>query len=413
MKRMLLIIPIVAVMAAGATGQAPKEPILVIDSVETRWDGVFADLVEFSKPSADEVMVRWRYRNVGQQPMRFPDLGTITNHTRVIDPAGRTIYLPLKDSDGDVVGSSTINTGSIKTGKTIAPGASQLHWVKVTPPPGDAGLSVVVPGALPFENVSIGAKATVKPLTAARPAQVTQEGETEGLSVEVVDARRVPGGMVNVVFRYRYGGAKRFGFDDLSNIVPRAYILDPQGRTKYEVMRDTSKDPISGTTIEFGSIPNGIRLNPGTTMHTWAKFHAPPDTVKKVTVVLPNAPPLEGVVITGSGGSTPDAGRAVIGESRGVEAALKELGARVTDTEIRIDLAADVLFDFDKAEIRKEAGPSLQKIAAVIAANQGAAVSIEGHADSKGSDSHNLPLSEKRAAAVKAWLIANAGISEA
>jgi outer membrane protein OmpA-like peptidoglycan-associated protein len=86
---------------------------------------------------------------------------------------------------------------------------------------------------------------------------------------------------------------------------------------------------------------------------------------------------------------------------------LKDLGAKVTEAEIRIDLSADVLFDFDEAEIKKEAEPSLRKVATVLNANPGAKVSIEGHTDGKGADAYNQTLSEQRAASVRRWLITN------
>ncbi len=88
----------------------------------------------------------------------------------------------------------------------------------------------------------------------------------------------------------------------------------------------------------------------------------------------------------------------------GLEAALKDLGAKVSATEIRIDLSADVLFDFDKADIKKEADAELQKLATVIKGHPDAQVTIEGHTDGKGTDAYNNALSEKRAASVKTWL---------
>jgi outer membrane protein OmpA-like peptidoglycan-associated protein len=39
-----------------------------------------------------------------------------------------------------------------------------------------------------------------------------------------------------------------------------------------------------------------------------------------------------------------------------LQAALKDLGATVRGKEIKIDLSADVLFNFDKADLRREAG---------------------------------------------------------
>ena len=93
-----------------------------------------------------------------------------------------------------------------------------------------------------------------------------------------------------------------------------------------------------------------------------------------------------------------------------VQAALKDLGARVTAREIKIDLAADVLFDFDKADLRSEAGPALEKVAAVLRAYPKGAVAIDGHTDGKGADQYNQKLSERRAESVRRWL-ANAGIA--
>jgi outer membrane protein OmpA-like peptidoglycan-associated protein len=90
-----------------------------------------------------------------------------------------------------------------------------------------------------------------------------------------------------------------------------------------------------------------------------------------------------------------------------LQAALRDLGATVREKEIKISLSADVLFDFDKADLRPEAGPSLAKVAAVLKAHPKAATLIEGHTDGKGTDKYNQPLSERRAEAVRRWLAAN------
>ncbi|MFL5029762.1 MAG: OmpA family protein [Xanthobacteraceae bacterium] len=90
-----------------------------------------------------------------------------------------------------------------------------------------------------------------------------------------------------------------------------------------------------------------------------------------------------------------------------VQAALRDLGATVKAKEIKINLSADVLFDFDKADLRPEAGPSLAKVAEVLKAYPRAATLIEGHTDGKGTDQYNQPLSERRAEAVRRWLAAN------
>ena len=99
----------------------------------------------------------------------------------------------------------------------------------------------------------------------------------------------------------------------------------------------------------------------------------------------------------------------IIGVSRGIEGVLKDLGAKVTAQEIRIELAADVLFDFDKHELRAEALPSLEKVAEVLRSRAGSPVTIEGHSDGKGSDAYNQALSERRAQSVRDWLVKSGG----
>lgn len=105
--------------------------------------------------------------------------------------------------------------------------------------------------------------------------------------------------------------------------------------------------------------------------------------------------------------------RPIVGVSRGLEAVLEELDAVVTAQEIRIDLAADVLFDFDQADVKPAAAGELGKVAQVIRAHPGAAIAIEGHTDARGADDYNQRLSERRAAAVETWLAENADVDAA
>lgn len=97
------------------------------------------------------------------------------------------------------------------------------------------------------------------------------------------------------------------------------------------------------------------------------------------------------------------------GITLGVEGALADLGAEVTEQEIKIALSGDILFDFDKDTLRPDAFPTLQKVADVLSNYPGAPVLIEGHTDSKGKDGYNQDLSERRAASVRTWLVENAG----
>jgi len=89
---------------------------------------------------------------------------------------------------------------------------------------------------------------------------------------------------------------------------------------------------------------------------------------------------------------------------------VQDLQVKETDQEIRIELAADVLFDFDKADILPKAQETLKQAAAIIREKAKGSVRVEGHTDGKGSDAYNQKLSERRAAAVKTWFAEKEGI---
>jgi outer membrane protein OmpA-like peptidoglycan-associated protein len=96
---------------------------------------------------------------------------------------------------------------------------------------------------------------------------------------------------------------------------------------------------------------------------------------------------------------------AVAGKVDALNAALKDLGARATDTEIQIELASDVLFDFDKSDLLPVAVPSLLKVVTVMQSYPAYVCTIGGHTDGKGGKEYNQKLSERRANAVKTWLV--------
>lgn len=101
----------------------------------------------------------------------------------------------------------------------------------------------------------------------------------------------------------------------------------------------------------------------------------------------------------------------IIGIARGIDTTLKDLGAKITDREIRLEIPADVLFDFDSAALRPDAAATLVKISDVLKGCGTSPVTIEGHTDSKGSDTYNQKLSERRAASVKNWLSTEGGVA--
>jgi outer membrane protein OmpA-like peptidoglycan-associated protein len=106
-----------------------------------------------------------------------------------------------------------------------------------------------------------------------------------------------------------------------------------------------------------------------------------------------------------------DYGSKLTAEVSDLQGLITDLGGRVTDREIIVDLPADVLFDFDKADIRPDAFPTLEKLARLIKQSGDGVIQVNGHTDSIGADAYNLALSERRAASVVTWLTTNGGIS--
>jgi outer membrane protein OmpA-like peptidoglycan-associated protein len=88
-----------------------------------------------------------------------------------------------------------------------------------------------------------------------------------------------------------------------------------------------------------------------------------------------------------------------------------DLTVKETPQEIRIDMATDVLFDFDKSTLLPKARQTLHKAAGIIRDKAKGAVRIEGYTDGKGSDAYNQKLSERRANAVRDWFAKNEELS--
>jgi peptidoglycan-associated lipoprotein len=85
-------------------------------------------------------------------------------------------------------------------------------------------------------------------------------------------------------------------------------------------------------------------------------------------------------------------------------AAATESGAQTLSRD-----AQDVYFDYDKQDIRADGRDVLTQDAAVIkrilAADPGFTIVIEGHCDERGSEEYNLALGDRRALAVKEFLV--------
>jgi peptidoglycan-associated lipoprotein len=65
----------------------------------------------------------------------------------------------------------------------------------------------------------------------------------------------------------------------------------------------------------------------------------------------------------------------------------------------------DVHFDFDKADIREDAVETLTRIADWLRGHGEVVVLVQGHTDERGTNEYNLALGERRALAVRRYLV--------
>ena len=90
-----------------------------------------------------------------------------------------------------------------------------------------------------------------------------------------------------------------------------------------------------------------------------------------------------------------------------LEAALGQIAeTRRTALGLVMNLGGDHLkFEFDKAELRPEDRELLSRIAGILMTSHDYTISVNGHTDDVGSDAYNQKLSERRAEAVRDYLV--------
>lgn len=88
------------------------------------------------------------------------------------------------------------------------------------------------------------------------------------------------------------------------------------------------------------------------------------------------------------------------------------LNIRVTDMGTIIDLPADALFEFDKADLTPAAEAQLQQVATLIRKVPPGGIQVIGHTDAKGDDAYNQRLSEARARTVADWFAMQVGVRQ-
>ena len=129
---------------------------------------------------------------------------------------------------------------------------------------------------------------------------------------------------------------------------------------------------------------------------------------------------------TGGGGGNRAAGGAVLGgaagaligniwssrmekQKRAMEQATQGTGVQVSqtaDNRLKLEIPSDISFDTNRADIKSNFRPILDRFVTTLVEHQATTVTIIGHTDNTGSDAVNDPLSVARAAHTRDYLSA-------
>lgn len=388
----LCLILIMAAAAAGPTAAQTGEQDSDLAGVTTR--------IAYLRQAGGALRLGVAFKNTTDSPVRADPL--MLDQVTLIEPKSGQKHFPLKDANGRFVAGPVSDwNGGGRWWVDIPAQAEVLVWALFEPITGSAA-DVVLPYSQPFDAV---------PVVTAGPEAPGESNWTQGpLHATVTAAARADGQLkvrIKIVSSDTASADDPLSYEDV-------YALDPASKQQYSLIKDADGNFLAQPVSDR---QNGGRFFPSRKVPAHGQafmnltFAAPPDGVTSVDIVLPRFDIFEAVPITGGGGGS--AGAAVAGRTIGLEQALADLHADVQPQQVKVDLSADVLFDFDQFDLKPEAAQQLAELATVAKAYPGASITIEGHSDGKGADDYNQALSEKRAASVAQWLVANGGATSA
>jgi len=119
------------------------------------------------------------------------------------------------------------------------------------------------------------------------------------------------------------------------------------------------------------------------------------------TTVNPSASTTYTLTASGAGGNADSSVRISVN----TPTATVTEAPKTTFNELFMKEVRDAYFDYDSAEIRPDARTALQKTADFLKGYPNTHVAIEGHCDERGSTEYNLALGQRRANAVKQYLV--------
>jgi hypothetical protein len=125
------------------------------------------------------------------------------------------------------------------------------------------------------------------------------EGAAPGTRIEALDLKLDGGGMMTLTLKiYNDGDRPLVLVDRLrgesagdSRDVSGIYLIDAANKKRYLTVKDTSNKCVCTHVMDSVAAKSSMTI--------WAKFAAPPATVKAVSAMVPLFLPLDGVPVTG------------------------------------------------------------------------------------------------------------------
>lgn len=154
--------------------------------------------------------------------------------------------------------------------------------------------------AWPAASAAYTVAAASAPGASASSAVASSDGERPGVRVEVTELKRSSSGTISLKFTIINDSDRKMGFgydfaDDSHHIkdhgsVGGVTLLDPVGKKKYFVVRDSDTACVCSRDVRD--------IDPKSRANLWAKFPAPPQDVKKISIVIPHFAPMDDVPIS-------------------------------------------------------------------------------------------------------------------
>jgi peptidoglycan-associated lipoprotein len=114
-----------------------------------------------------------------------------------------------------------------------------------------------------------------------------------------------------------------------------------------------------------------------------------------------STPPEEASTTSGSGSS----GTGTTSSS-GTQGSTIPGPAAGSQEDLTVEVGDRVFFDFDQFNIRADQRGTVEALAAWLDTNPSVTLSLEGHADERGTREYNLALGERRANSIRDYLVA-------